>query len=236
VSFTKAIFSKSVFLLALIPLFAIWGFWVTYFTRPSGTVSFHEHLHGVAMFGWVLLLVLQAGLIRTNRRAVHRQTGKLAYVLGPWIIVSTIILANYRLNVRGLTPEGLYIFGLQFFTLIVYTVCFVMAIRCRKQPDVHARWMICTAFTMIDPIFSRILGVNFLQVPIESGIMQYITYSLINLIVIALVLRDWKAESRRDVFVPVLGLLLVTQIPVFFILNVPAWTSFSAWFMSLPIS
>ena len=45
-TFTKAIFSKSVFFLALIPLVAIWGFWVTYFTRPQGTVSWHEHLLG----------------------------------------------------------------------------------------------------------------------------------------------------------------------------------------------
>ncbi len=235
-SFTKAIFSKSVFLLALIPLFAVWGFWVTYFARPQETVSVFEHLHGVAMFGWLLLLVLQSGLIRTNRRAIHRQTGKLAYVLGPWIIVSTIILANYRLNARGLTPEGLYILGLQVFTLILFTVCYVMAIRNRKQPDVHARWMICTAFTTFDPIFARILVINFLPVPFESGIIQYITYSFINLIVIALALRDWKAERRRDVFLPMLGLLLLTQIPIFFVLNVPAWTSFAAWFMSLPIS
>jgi len=236
VSFTKAIFGKSVFLLALIPLFAIWGFWVTYFTRPSGTVSVFEHLHGVAMFGWVLLLVLQSGLIRTNKRSIHRQTGKLAYVLGPWIVVSTIILANYRLNARGLTPEGLWIFGLQFFILIQYTVFLAMAIRHRKQPDVHARWMICTAFTLLDPIFARIIAVNFLQVPFESGLIQYITYSFIDLIVITLVLRDWKAERRQDVFLPALGLLLVTQIPIFFALNVPAWTSFAAWFMNLPIS
>jgi hypothetical protein len=236
VSITKAIFNKSVFWLALIPLFAVWGFWVTYFTRPAGTVSILEHLHGAAMFGWVLLLVLQSGLIRINKRAIHRQTGKLAYVLGPWIIVSTIILANYRLNIRGLTPEGLWIFGLQFFILIQYTVFLSMAIRHRKQPDVHARWMICTAFTMLDPIFARILAVNFLQVPFESGIIQYFTYSFIDLIVISLVLIDWKSGRRRDVFFPALILLVLTQIPIFFALNVPAWTSFAAWFMSLPLS
>ena len=111
-----------------------------------------------------------------------------------------------------------------------------MAIRNRKQPDVHARWMICTAFTMLDPIFARILAVNFLQVPFESGIIQYFTYTFIDLIVIALVLRDWKSGLRRDVFAPALILLVLTQLPIFFVLNIPAWTSFAAWFMSLPIS
>ena len=235
-SFTKSLFSNSVFFLALIPLFALWGFWVTYFTRPSGSITLFEHLHGVAMFAWVLMLVLQSFLIRTNRRPLHRQTGKLVWLLGPWIIVSTILLANYRLNARGLTPEGLYIFGLQFFILIQYTVCLVMALRHRKQPAVHARWMICTAFSMLDPIFARIIGINFLQVPIETGAIQLITYGFIDLIVLVLAIRDWQAERRQDVFLPMLLLLLVTQLPTLVVLKLPAWTAFAEWFMRLPLS
>jgi hypothetical protein len=235
-SFTRAIFSKSVFFLALIPLFAIWGFCVTYFTRPPETLSRYDHLHGFAMFAWVLMLVMQSFLIRTNRRRIHRQTGKLAYLFGPWIVISTIILAHYRLNVRGLTAEGLYILGLQVFILIQYTVCYTMAIRYRKQPDLHARWMICTAFSLLDPIFARILVVNFIQVPFETGIIQYITYTFIDLIVIALILRDWKSEQRRDVFLPVLILLLATQLPTLFVLKIPAWEAFAGWFMNLHLS
>ncbi len=108
-----------------------------------------------------------------------------------------------------------------------------MAIRYRKQPDVHARWMICTAFSLLDPIFARILAVNFIHVPLETGIIQYITYSSINLIVIALILRDWKTEQRRDVFLPVLILLLVTQLATLFVLKIPAWETFAGWFMNL---
>ncbi len=235
-SFTRAIFSKSVFFLALIPLFAIWGFWVTYFTRPPETLSGYDHLHGFGMLAWVLMLIMQSFLIRTNRRRIHRQTGKLAYLFGPWIVISTIMLAHYRLNVRGLTAEGLYILGLQVFVLIQYTVCYAMAIRHRKQPDLHARWMVCTAFSLLDPIFARILVVNFIHVPLETGIIQYITFSFIDLIVIALIFRDWKTEQRRDVFLPVLILLLVTQLPTLFVLKIPAWEAFAGWFMNLHLS
>ena len=235
-SFTKSLFNKSVFFLALVPLFAVWGFWVTYFTRPQETVSAYEHLHGVAMFGWVLLLVLQSFLIRTNRRPLHRRTGQLAYLLGPLIIVSTVVLANYRLNMRGLTAEGMYVLGLQTFILIQYTVFLAMALRHRKQPDVHSRWMICTAFAMLDPIFARILLVNFIHVPLESGLIQYITYAFTDLIVLALVLKDWKGENRHDVFLPALLLLVVTQLPTLVLLRIPAWEAFAAWFMKLPLS
>jgi hypothetical protein len=235
-SFTKTLFNKSVFFLALIPLFAVWGFWVTYFTRPQETISVYEHLHGVAMFGWVLLLVLQSFLVRTHRRPLHRRTGQLAYVLGPLIIVSTVVLANYRLNMRGLTAEGMYVLGLQTFILIQYTVFLAMALRHRKQPDVHSRWMICTAFAMLDPIFARILLVNFIPVPLESGLIQYITYAFTDLIVLALVLKDWKGENRHDVFLPALLLLLATQLPTLVLLEIPAWAAFAEWFMKLPLS
>ena len=106
-SLTNAIFRNSVFFFALIPLFAIWGFWFTYFVRPSEELGTYDHIHGMAMIGWCLLLIVQSSLIRTNRRDIHRQVGKLSYVLAPLIIISTILLANSRLNVRGLTDDGL---------------------------------------------------------------------------------------------------------------------------------
>ena len=79
-SLTQAIFRKSVFFFALIPLFAVWGFWVTYFTRAPETLSIYDKLRGYAMFAWVLMLVMQSFLIRTRRRGIHRQTGKLAFM------------------------------------------------------------------------------------------------------------------------------------------------------------
>ena len=235
-SFNRSIFRNSVFFLILIPLFAIWGFWVTYFTRPPETVSAYETLHGAAMFGWCLMLVAQATLIRTNHRPIHRQLGKLSYLLAPLVVVSTIVLANFRLNVRGLTDEGLYILGLQVFTLILFSVFYTMAMRNRKQADVHARWMICTAFTLLDPIFARIIAVNFIHVPFETGIIQYITYAGIDLVVIMLVLKDWKSQQRRDVFLPALILMVAAQLPAFFTVRSPAWEAFATWFMGLPLS
>jgi hypothetical protein len=235
-NFTQSLFRNSFFFLLLIPVFAVWGFWVTYFTRPAGSVSFLEHLHGVALFGWLGLLVVQSLLVRTGHRSLHRAIGKLSWVMGPLIVVSTIWVANLRLNQRGMTPEGLYIFGLQFFLIIAFAVFWLLAMLRRKRPDVHARWMICTALTMLDPIFARILGINFIHVPFETGIIQYYTFALIDLILLALVLRDLKAPSRKDVFLPALVLFLVLQAAMLSVLKVPAWTTFATWFAALPLS
>jgi len=235
-SVNRAIFNNSVFLFALIPVIAIWGFWVTYFTRPPDTLSAYDHIHGLAMFGWTFMLISQSYLIRTNRRDIHRMMGKLSYLLAPLVIISTLVLANYRLNVRGLTEQGMYFLELQLFIIIQFTVFYVMAIRWRKRPDVHARWMICTAFTLLDPILARVLMINFLQVPLESGIIQYFTFGFIDLMVVALVIWDWKSHQRCDVFLPALILLLVTHLSVFIFNGTAAWESFATWYRALPIS
>ena len=235
-SFNQSIFRNSVFFPILIPLFAVWGFWVTYFTRPPGTYNIWEHIHGVAMFAWCIMLASQSFLIRTNRRSVHRAMGKIAFILAPVIVISTLFLANYKLNVRQLNNEGLYIFGLQVFIIILFGYFYTMAMIRRQQPDVHARWMICTAFTLLDPIFARIIAVNFYHVPFETGIIQWMTFAFIDAIVVILVIKDWKSGGRRDVFLPALALLVVAQIAMLTVRDTAPWKAFANWFAGLPIT
>lgn len=235
-SFNSSIFRNSVFFLALIPVFAVWGFWVTYFTRPPETYNIWEHIHGFAMFAWCAMLVAQSFLIRINQRGIHRVLGKLSFALAPLVVISTIFLANYKLNLRQLNNEGLYIFGLQVFDIILFTYFFVMAMAHRKTPDVHARWMICTAFMLLDPIFARIIAVNFYHVPFETGIIQWMTFTFIDLIVITLVFKDWKSSGRRDVFLPALVLLVITQVIKLTVWDTSAWHTFATWYAALPLT
>ncbi len=233
---TNAIFRNSTFFFLLLFASAFAGFWITYFARPAGTVHPYEHLHGIAMFGWILMLVVQSSLIRTSRRDIHRQIGKLAYVFGPLIIVSTFLLANLKLNMRGLTDDGVYLLSLQMFLLIQFVVPYTLAIKNRKRPDVHARYMVCTALPLIDPIFARVIFFNFIEAPFSSGVFEYITYSFTTLILVVLIILDWKSQQRRDVFLPMLPVVLATQIPSFFVIGSPIWMSFASWYMQLPLS
>lgn len=235
-SFNQSIFRNSVFFFTLIPLFAVWGFWVTYFTRPPETYYYWEHIHGFALFGWCVLLIAQSLLIRINRRSVHRALGKVSYLLAPLVVISTLLLANYKLNERQLNEEGLYIFGLQIFTIIAFSWFYVAAMLARKRPDVHARWMICTALTMLDPIFARIIGVNFYPVPLHMETIQLMTFGFVDLILIALILRDWTSSKRRDVFLPALGIFMVAQAAMLTAWETAPWKAFAGWFAGLPLT
>lgn len=235
-SFSQAIFRNSVFFLVLIPIFAVWGFWVTYFTRPAGSYYFWEHIHGVALFGWCIMLASQAFLIRGKRRQLHRALGKISWVLGPLVVISTVFLAHFRLNARQLNDEGIYVLGLQVFAVIPFAYFWLMAMKHRKQPDVHARWMICTAFTMLDPIFARIILVNFYPVPLETGVVQWMTFGLVDVVLITLVIRDWNSGGRRDVFLPALVLLVLAQVAMLTLWKTAPWQAFASWFAGLPLT
>ena len=80
------------------------------------------------------MLIVQSSLIRTNRRDIHRQVGKLSYLLAPLIVVSVLLLANHKLNVRGLTADGVYILSLQVFLLIQFVVPYTLAMKNRVPP------------------------------------------------------------------------------------------------------
>lgn len=234
-SFTNSIFRNSAFFFVLLLLTAFWGFWLTYFAQVIRPISAIDHLHGIAMFGWIVLLITQATLIRRARRSVHRQVGKISYVLAPWIVVSTIMLANERLNTTDAFDIQVYVLGLQIFILAQFVIFYSMAMKNRKTPDIHARWMICTALPMIDPIFARVIGFNMQLLPLDMS-LQMVTYAMTDLILIVLIIRDWQVHQRRDVFLPALGVLLVLQAPTFTLVQTQAWHSFAVWFMGLPLS
>jgi len=232
---TAAIHRYSFLFFILIPFFAVWGFWQTYFTGSIRPISGWDHAHGIAMFGWCLMLIVQSFLIRKGARSIHRASGRFSYALVPFIALSTAVLANQQLNARGLTFEGLYVLMLQVTILAQFLIFYSMAIWNRKRSDVHARYMICTALPLIDPIFARILIFNFLPGDYVS-VAQYFTYALTDLILIALIVWDWRSSRRRDVFLPMLVVLVALQLPTFLLVGSPAWSAFAEWYIQLPIS
>src|SRR6188768_2825231 len=102
-----AVFHFCALLLATIP-----AFWPSYFFPPKVEADYHVHFHGIVMFLWVFLLVAQAGLIRAGRRDLHRLLGKASYALAPAILISTLLLMNYRLK-GAINAELLYFLYLQ---------------------------------------------------------------------------------------------------------------------------
>ena len=217
---------------AALLLAAIPAFWPSYFFPPKYEVDWHVHVHGFALFAWAVMLIAQPWLIYAGKLRVHRTVGKLSYVLAPLIVASTILLARYRMHESTPTFDQLYFLCVQVALMAFFAVAYVQAIRWRRSPGVHARYMVCTAVAMIDPILARILY-NYAGIDIPW--LQGVTYLFCDVILLALWLRDERIQRGARVFPGMLALFVALQLPTFFLPQTDAWLVFARGFGALPL-
>jgi uncharacterized membrane protein YozB (DUF420 family) len=161
-------------LIALIH-FGFFHSYIRYFPKfetgvgPFGPVEFNwiMHLHGMVMMGWVLMLLVQPILIRTGRRELHRKVGRLSYVLAP-LVVLFLYFANKDAYQKAFAAEGeaiaVGIISLTFPALLFFSILYGLAMYYRKEPRLHMRFMISTAFLFIPPALDRAL-IYYFQLP-----------------------------------------------------------------------
>ena len=211
---------------------AIWAFWTSYFFPKRYEADWHVHLHGVAMFLWMLMLVVQSTLATRGPLGAHRAIGKTSFVLVPVIVVSTLLLAHYRMKQSGVNQELIYFFYVQVSLVAQFLVAWFFAIMNRRTPQVHMRFMLCTALALVDPILARIL---YAQAGILPPMLQVITYGVVDLILVALIVHDRMQRHYSRAYEGMLAFFVVTQLPTFFLTGTKEWIAFTKAFAKLPL-
>ena len=215
---------------------AFFAFWPTYFSPGLSASVSYVHFHAAAATVWMVMLISQPWLIRTYRYDLHRTLGWLALILVPVIVVSMLLLANFR--IRTIAPENYhiqtYVLYLQISLASLFAASYVLAMLYRKVTEVHARFMICTGLTLIDPVFARLF---FWIHPASVEMHQWLTYGLTDLVLVALILRERHNSKGRWVFPVMLAAFVLAQLPaLFWWTNWPIWQGFAEWFRGLPLT
>ncbi len=242
---TKALNRNSSIYFLVYFLLALWAFWPTYFSNPLRPVGSVIHVHGILMTIWCLMLISQALLIRLNKRKLHRLIGRLSYGLVPLLLISGVRAVH--LSVTRLPEDfpydNYYVeFGHMFNALVVFGILYGLAIRFRKDPATHARYMICTLFPAFTPVFSRIIFFNFESVlpslPAMNGVpwIQLIGFGLADTILLILCILDWKKRRTLHGFPIAFMIILVYHISDFLLFRFDIWQQFVDWVMGLPLS
>ena len=225
----------------------VWAFWPSYFARLFEQPNLWFHAHGVVLTLWLVMLVVQAQLIRTNRRPWHRRLGKLSYLLAPAVVVITTVFVHQRVGVGlagvpVLPPLSLHFLALTLLSLVAFAAFYGCAIWFRRDAHRHARWMVCTVFPLFTPVTDRLIGAHLQPligvVPRIDGspILPTVGFALADAILLALAWWDWRAHRRLDVFPVALGALLVYHLGTLTLHRVPLWNAFCVWFLGLPPS
>ncbi len=239
----RALHRNSALALSAVFLFAFWAFWPDYLSGALTQVNWRVHFHAIVLTGWCVLMVMQAYLIRSNRRPIHRQTGKLSYLLAPLVVIASLSAVHnflQRDELEGLAPYTLA-FVLGLVAQFVYT--YTLAICYRRNPVIHPRFMICTALPMVPPILDRIL-VHYLLPPASAGFLptiegdpayHFASYAVVNVALVVLSIWDWRSRRRLNVFPVVLGAFVAFQVLPVLIYRAAFWGRFFEWFLDLPL-
>ncbi len=215
-------------------LLAFVGFWETYFSKLLIETNDYVHFHAITMLFWLILLIIQSFLIKSNNFQWHRILGKISYILVPMIIISLVLLAHKQIIIHdyGISYNRLYILFLQLSLLSIFIISYIFAIIFRHSPAIHGRFIICTALTFIDPIIARI-PLNIPQLPFSY---QFLTFGLTDLILLLLIINERHSSKGRFVFPLMLMIFFTFQFLNLTITRHISWDNFSLWFAQLQLT
>lgn len=217
-------------------LLAMVTFWPTYVSLPPSANTLYTHFHAMVATLWVLLLIAQPMLMRSGRLRAHRALGKASWGLAPVFVIAVVLLAHSR--IKGLEGPAYdmqaFILYLQISLSCVFALSYALAMATRKSMVHHARFMICTGLTLIDPVVIRLL-LWIDRTPDWN--YWWLTFGLTDLALIILIWLERNASRGRGVFPAMLVVFVVAQIPALFQLTGQAWwQGFARWFAGLPLS
>jgi hypothetical protein len=214
----------------LIALVTVIGFSRSYylsgwFTIPAGTppMTWLLHVHGAIFTAWVVLMVVQPGLIATRNLRVHRKLGYAGAAVATTMVVAGNLSAIAAMNGGFINLGDPFVFyAIPFFAINSFAVAVALAIVWRNRPEAHKRLILLSNVGLLNAAVARIpLDV------IQSG-APFTFMFLPNLITVAGMIYDWRSRGRvHKVWIWGGALMLLSQIVVFPIMGTAAWHRFA---------
>jgi uncharacterized membrane protein YozB (DUF420 family) len=250
-SLTGALNRNGVLLFLGLGALVVWGFWNSYFRDPlalavPGRSVGLVHVHAAVMSLWCALLVAQAVLIRTGRRALHRTLGSTSFVLAPLVaILQLAVIRNFVSAMPvfsqggAVTPAGAVFMAYTLLIPVIFLALFGLALAYRRDRARHARLMVCTAAPILGAATDRITS-QYLQPLIPylpatamnpGGFPTFVGFALGDAVLLALAVWDWRSHRRLDVFPGVLLVLLAYQAFTMRADAFPWWRAVCSWYL-----
>jgi hypothetical protein len=116
------------------------------------------HVHAAVFTLWVLLLLVQSGLVRIRRVAWHRRLGLLGVALGtvmPLLGVATAVVTTRIHRANGDTGGDAFLI-VSCFDMLAFAITFGLAVRWRRRPEYHRRLMLMASCGLTVAAFARL--------------------------------------------------------------------------------
>ena len=214
-------FSMSLVMTALV----VWGFSHTvdqnlFHAKPAKPLLLW--MHGAAFSTWMVLFIVQSGLVRIRRVSVHRTLGWFGAALAAVMIVLgfavSIVMSRFDITVLHQSDIPQFL-SIPWFDMIVFGVCMALAILWRRKPDYHRRLVFIATCQLMDAAIGRF----------DFWFSHSIFYAGLDVLILAGLARDLIVDGRiHKVYRYALPLLIVGQT-----ITVYLWRANPAWWQSV---
>lgn len=109
-------------------------------------------IHGLFCLAWVLMLFVQANLVRAGNVRLHRTLGIIGLIAAVGVTLSTIHI--FVVVWKGWDAMAFYLKANRLL-LPSYSLLVLMAYLDRKRPDWHRRLVYIATLFMLEPVLSR---------------------------------------------------------------------------------
>jgi hypothetical protein len=143
------------------------------------------YVHAIVFASWVVLFVVQSGLIRTANVMLHRRLGRVGLALGgfvPIIGLTTAITSEQSAKIH-------VFFAVSLNDMLLFATTFWLAIYWRQKPEFHRRLMLIATCSLMGAALARF--------PFVPGIPW--AYGGVDLLMLLGVLRDLAVQGRVHV-------------------------------------
>jgi hypothetical protein len=137
------------------------GFGLTYgapMVRGDFAAPWFVHLHGMASFAWVLMVIGQATLVKAGQTQFHRKAGRSALPLAMFIWAGGIATATWAAerDIRAIGTAATSALAGTVTGLSIFVMLVGAAIATRKRSDWHKRLVLLATIHLLWPAFFRL--------------------------------------------------------------------------------
>lgn len=195
--------------------FVVLGFARSYYLRlftDPPNLSTLLHLHAVVFSGWLVLFLVQAGLVAAHRVDWHRRLGIASAVFAAFVFVFGVLsvfetsISNH-VSPSGLAPAQFSIIG--FTSIGMFGAFIALGVAYRRRPALHRRFMILGFIASISPASGRILRLLDVQ-EYRDALIPLIAALFIG----ACMVHDWRKHRVVHPVYAFGGLVIVASWPL----------------------
>ena len=125
--------------------------------HPSHPAPISLWVHTVVFTGWVILLLVQTGLVQAGKASLHRTLGMASSILGvvlpivgAWVAIDT----GHEKVLEGKTGGESFLL-VPLSDMVFFAALFGLGLWWRKRPELHRRLMLLASVSLTVAAFAR---------------------------------------------------------------------------------